>query len=103
MTSSVVNGYYTTPEIKGESVLSISYEIATDVNPMSLQEVKVSGYNDKIWISNINEPSDVYVYSTDGKLVGNISDALGSVSLSVQGEQLYLVKVGDRTFKLTMP
>ena len=103
VTSHVINGYYTTPEIKGESVLSISYEIDTAVNSLSLKDVKVSGYDGEIRISNIDEPSDVCVYSTDGKLVGNINAALGSACLQVQGEQLYLVKVGNRTYKVTMP
>ena len=103
VTSDVVDGYYTTPEIKGESVLSISYEIDTAVNSLSLKDVKVSGYDGEIRISNIDEPSDVCVYSTDGKLVGNINAALGSTCLQVQGEQLYLVKVGNKTYKVTMP
>ena len=103
VTSDVVNGYYTTPEIKGESVLSISYEIDTAVKSLSLKDVKVYGYDGEIRISNIDEPSDVCVYSADGKLVGNINAALGSACLQVQGEQLYLVKVGNRTYKVTMP
>ena len=103
VTSNVINGYYTTPTIKGESVLSISFEIDTAVNPMSLQDVKVFGYNGKIKVVDIDEPSNVYVYSTDGKLVGNINAALGSVNLQVQEKQLYLVKVGGRTYKVTMP
>ncbi len=103
VTSDVVNGYYTTPEIKGESVLSISYEIDTAVNSLSLKDVKVSGYDGEIRINNIDEPSDVCVYSTDGKLVGNVNAALGSASLQVQGEQLYMVKVGNRTYKVAMP
>ena len=103
VTSDVINGYYTTPEIKGESVLSISYEIDTAVNSLSLKDVKVSGYDGEIRVSNIDEPSDVYVYSTDGKLVSNVNAAFGSANLQVQGEQLYLVKVGNRTYKVTMP
>ena len=103
VTSQVVNGYYTTPKIKGESVLSISYEIDDAVNSLFLKDVKVSGYDGEIRISNIDKPSDVCVYSTDGKLVRSIDAAQGSASLQVQGEQLYLVKVGNRTYKIAMP
>ena len=103
VTSSVVNGYYTTPVIKGASVLSITYDIDTAVNPTSLQDVKVAGYNGEIRVTGIDEPSDVAVYATDGKLVGNVNAALGTASLEVQGEQIYLVKVGNRTFKVSMP
>ena len=103
LTSYVVNGYYTTPEIKGESVLSISYEIDTAINSLSLKDVKVSGYDGEIRINNIDEPSDVCVYSIDGKFVGNVNAALGSASLQVQGEQLFLVKFGNRSYKVAMP
>lgn len=103
VTNEVINGYYTTPEIKGESILSISYEIDDAISPTTLPDVKVSGYNGEIQVNNIDEPSDVFVYSTDGKLVGNVNEALGSANIQVQGEQLYIVKVGIRTYKVTMP
>ena len=103
VTSNVVNGYYTTPEIKGESVLSISYEIDTAINPVSLQDVKVFGYNGEIKICNIDEPSDISVYSTNGKLVSSIETAQGSANLQIQGERVYVVRVGSRTFKVAVP
>ena len=102
VTDEVVNGYYTTPEIKGESVLSISFETTTNVRSMSLNDVKVSGYDGEISISNIDEPSDVAVYSVDGKLVGTIPSAFGSTSLQVTPDQLYIVKVGARTYKVAL-
>ena len=36
VSNEVVNGYYTTPEIKGESVLSITYETGTAVRSLDL-------------------------------------------------------------------
>lgn len=102
VTDMVANGYYTTPEIKGESVLSISYETATEVRPTTLKKVKVTGNDSEISISQIDEPSDVFVYSVDGKLVGDIPSAYGSVSLRVPPEQLYIVKVGHRTYKVAL-
>ena len=102
VTNEVVNGYYTTPEIKGESVLSISFETITSVRSMTLNDVKVSGYNGELNISNIDEPSDVSVYSVDGKLVSTIPSAFGSVNLQVSSEQLYIVKVGNRTYKVAL-
>lgn len=75
VTDQVANGYYTTPEIKGESVLSVSYETTTSARSIALENVKVTGYNGEISISHISEPSDVSVYSVDGKLVGNVPSA----------------------------
>ena len=102
VTDNVVNGYYTTPEIKGESVLSISFETGMGVKSLMLNSVKVKGYNGEISVDNIDEPSDVIVYSAEGKIVGNIPSAFGSVNLQVPSEQLYIVKVGSRTFKVAL-
>ena len=102
VTNDITNGYYTTPEIKGESVLSISYEILSAVSPLTLNGVRVTGYDGAIRICNIDKASDVFVYTVDGKLVGNIPSASGSVSLQVAPEQLYVVKVGNRTYKISL-
>ena len=50
VTDEVVNGYYTTPKIKGMSELSISYEeeSASEVKSMILNHVTVSGHNAEI-------------------------------------------------------
>ena len=102
VTDEVVNGYYTTPEIKGESVLSISFETNSSVKSMTLNNLKVMGYNGEIQIMNIDEPSDVFVYTVDGKLVGNLPSAYGSASIQVASEDLYVVKVGSRVFKVAL-
>ena len=103
VTKDIVNGLYTTPEIKGESVLSISYEITPSaIQAVSLKDVKVTGYNGDIQIKNLDEPSDIFIYTADGKLVDTISSAFGSVSIQAPSGQLYIVKVGKRTYKLAM-
>ena len=102
VTDEVENGYYTIPELKKESVLSISYEIPSGVNSLSLNDVKVTGYNGEITIKNIDEASDVFVYAPDGKTIANQPSALGTVSLQVPSAQLYIVKVGKRIFKVAL-
>ncbi len=102
VTDEIVNGYYTTPEIKGESVLSIVFEAQTAVASPMLKDVRVRGFNSEIQVCNIDEPSDVSVYTTDGKLVGNVPSALGSTSISVNPDQLYVVRVGERTYKVAL-
>ena len=103
VTDYVMNGYYTTPEIKGESVLSVTYE--SDVSAISAPEMdnlKVTGYDGEISVDNIDSASCVTVYTVDGKLIDNIPSAIGSLRLQVSSDQLYIVKVGNRTFKLAM-
>ena len=103
VTDEITDGYYTTPEIKGESVLSISYEKETSVEALSApSNIRVRGYDGVIYVDNIDTPSDVHVYTADGKLVGQASSALGSTDLFVTPEQLYIVKVGKRTYKIAL-
>ena len=103
VTNSVVNGNYTTPEIKGESVLSVTYESnASALSAPEMDNLKVMGYNGEISVDNIDSASSVSVYTVDGKLIDSIPSAIGTARLQVPSDQLYIVKVGNRTFKLAM-
>jgi hypothetical protein len=104
MTDNLVDGYFTTPVIKGESLLSVTFEQTSPSTVKShvASSVKVTGHEGEIKISNIDEPSDVSVYSANGVLVGNIRNAFGTASLQVGEEQVYVVKVGERTFKISL-
>ena len=104
VTDELVNGYYTTPEITAESTLSVTYETnVTGISSTTINnDVKVIGYNGEIIISQIEEPSDVQIYSVDGKIIDSRSSAFGSVTIQVPEEQLYLVKVGSRTYKVAL-
>ena len=83
-------------------MLSIVFEAQTAVASPMLKDVRVRGFNSEIQVCNIDEPSDVSVYTTDGKLVGNVPSALGSTSISVNPDQLYVVRVGERTYKVAL-
>ena len=102
VTDEVVNGLYTTPEIKGESVLSISYNTSSSVSAPELKDVRVTGYNGEIKIKNLEKPSDIYVYSTDGKLIESLPATQGTIDIQVPSNQLYIVKIGSQTYKLAM-
>ena len=103
VTDEVKNGYFTTPEIKDESVLSVSYEeTVTNVKAFTLGKVRVTGYNGEISITNIDEPSDVVVYTSDGRLVDQVSAAWGTASIPVPSGQVYVVKVGERSYKISL-
>ena len=69
---------------------------------LSLNDVRVMGYQNEITISNIDEPSTVTVYGADGKQVAVVPSALGNVTVPVESDRVYLVKVGTRTFKLAL-
>lgn len=102
VTDQLINGKYTTPQIKSASVLSISYETTTRIESTSLQDVKVKGYNGTLTIDNIDEPSHVAVYTVDGKMIANETNCLGSTSFYVEEGNVYIVRVGERSYKVAM-
>ena len=104
VTNQVKDGYYTTPEIKAKSTLSISYEDinTTNVKEIGNPELKVTGNDGEINISGIDNPTDVEVYTTDGKLVESKGSVYGDTSIQVKEDELYLVKVGKRAIKIAM-
>lgn len=104
VTDMLVNGYYTTPEIKGPSTLSVSYEtnIANNVKELSASSIRVTGDEGVINVSSIDEPSDISVYDTNGRLIETKKGAIGSAAFFVSGTGVYVVKVGARSFKLAM-
>ena len=104
VTDQVKDGYYTTPAIKAKSTLSISYEESntTNVKEMSNPELKVTGNEGEINISGIDNPANVEVYTTDGRLVETRGSVSGDTRIQVKEDELYLVKVGKRTIKIAM-
>lgn len=103
VTDDVKQGYYTTPEIKGESILSVSYEMeSANVNSTTYSNIRVKGYHGEITIDNIDEVSDVSIYTIDGKIISNMPSVRESIKLQVPSEQLYIVKVGTRTYKIAL-
>lgn len=104
VTDQVKDGYYTTPAIKAKSTLSISYEESntTNVKEISNPELKVTGNEGEINISGIDNPTNVEVYTTDGKLVENQGSVSGDTRIQVKEDEVYLVKVGKRTIKIAM-
>ena len=103
VTDEVVNGYYTTPEIKEESVLSVSYETnASNVKQLTKTNVKVTGYNGEINVTNIDESTDIFVYTSDGRLIDQIPAAWGAATLQVPSDQVYIVKVGEHSHIISM-
>ena len=104
VTDQVKDGYYTTPAIKAKSTLSISYEESniTNVKEISNPELKVTGNEGEINISGIDNPTNVEVYTTDGRLVETRGSVSGDTRIQVKEDELYLVKVGKRTIKIAM-
>lgn len=103
VTEELVNGYYTTPEIKKNSTLSVTYETEiSEVKSLMLSSVKVYGSEGCINVKNIDEPASVKVFTSDGRLLDTQENVVGSTSFNVVEGGVYMVKVGGRSFKLAL-
>lgn len=96
---------YCTPEITENSELVVVYVSSTDaVNAVHAESSspKVVGYAGDIMISGAGEEETVYVYTTSGTLVNAASINNGATTVRVKDNEVYIVKVGDKTFKIGM-
>lgn len=96
---------YWTPEITENSELVVVYVSTMDaidaVHP-ELSSLKVVGHCGNIEINGAGEDQAVYVYTTNGALASAAVTHNGSATVRVQENEVYIVKVGDKTFKIGM-
>ena len=101
VTDRLVDGYYTTPNITRPSKISISFEQSVDnVRAIAEDNLHVYGNDGSLYVAGIEGPKDLSVYTLDGKLVESRHQE-GDTRLNLN-EGVYIVKVGDRTFKVSM-
>ncbi len=98
------DGTYTTPSLTGDSELSIVFEqdgnAVKDVEAGDQLRVRASG--SMLFIDNEGNEVQVDIYTTDGKQVKNIEATNGTTSVSLQTGNIYLIRIGERTFKVAM-
>ena len=102
VTDRLIDGYYTTPNITRPSKIVISYEQDPDgVTSVSADDnLHVYGNDGSLFISGIEESQKVSVYTLDGKLTST-QTLEGDTKIKLN-EGIYIVKVGERTFKVSL-
>ena len=101
VTDRLVDGYYTTPNITRPSKISISFEQSIDnVKAVAEDNLHVYGNEGSLYVAGIEGPKELTVYTLDGKLVES-RYLEGDTRLNMN-DGVYIVKVGERTFKVSM-
>lgn len=102
VTDRLVDGYYTTPNITRPSKIVVSYEQDPDGIAYIPAEdnLHVYGNEGSLFISGIEEPQLMSVYTLNGILV-NSQTLEGDARIKIS-EGTYIVKIGKRTFKVLM-
>ena len=96
---------YRTPEITENSELIVVYASSTNAIDGIRSEQpspKVVGSSGCIVISEAEEGQTVYAYTTAGVLVDTAVIHNGTTTICVQENEVYIVKVGNKTFKVGM-
>ena len=95
------NGTYAVSAVYdlGESELSNTVDVTTGISELASGNAKVIGGNGTITIINA-EGSEVSIFSASGQLVSKVDNA-GNETISVPAG-MYIAKVGNQTYKVTV-
>ena len=98
------DGSYTTPALTGDSELNVVFEQdGNEVKEVGEEgQLRVFASGSAVTIQNNGEPQQVSVYTTDGKAVKQTIAERGNTRIPLKEGNVYLLKIGDRTFKVAM-
>ena len=95
---------YTTPEISGNSLLSISFEkdesSAIRSNEISRMKVYTNGNN--VVVENVNIGQTIRVFDMDGIAITQVVAHQSKVYIPLSSGKVYLISIGTKTVKLAM-
>lgn len=102
VTDQLIDGYYTTPNITRPSKIVVSYEQDPDgiASVPADDNLHVYGNDGSLFVSGIEEPQGMSVYTLNGTLVST-QTLEGDAKIKLN-EGVYIIKVGDRTFKVSL-
>ena len=95
---------FKTPGILENSVLNVSFELieSTAVAAVDLNNISVTGYDNAIYVSGAKRGDLIYVYTVEGSLIAKVQSTGENLKMDVPESKVYFVKVGERTFKLSL-
>lgn len=105
VTSLLEDNRYTTPSIFDDSNLNIVYiqDESKEIKfVMSESIVKLSVFSGKLTIDNTGKPTNLHVYSTSGSIITSETIDTGITSIDLPTNCIYIVKVGNETFKIAI-
>lgn len=105
VTSQLDGNKYTTPAITLDSELSIVYKQVESSAVKSYQNennVRIFASYGKVTIENAGVRTNVAVYTTSGTIVASEPVGVGSTTIELPTNNIYIVKVGEQTFKVSM-
>jgi hypothetical protein len=105
VTSDVVDDVYVTPEINGNSLLTVSFEKQDNNNYVSqshLSDIKIYGLNGNIIVNNANVGDVINIYKESGILVLSEMANQSYVKIPMNGNGIYIVKIANKIVKIIL-
>lgn len=105
VTSQVSNNKYTTPSVVNNSELIIVYKQDESSAVKSIKKgtmLKVLASNGHITITNSGQRTNVGIYTINGSQVLSDSINTETKNISVPSNNIYIIKVGNETYKVSM-
>lgn len=94
---------FATPAITANATLSVVYELddVDDVGSVSESDMKIQGTAMGVRVTGANKDDVIRIYGTDGSLHHSVKVKDDVVDLPLDKANVYIVKVGTRTMKLS--
>ena len=104
ITNELVDNIYTTPAITSDSELNVVFvnSGASVYSVYNTSDVVVSASQQTIKIKGLEVNTTVAVYNTNGQLCHSAAATDYEMNINMGKEGVYLVKVGERTFKVIL-
>ena len=104
VTNEIVDNTFTTPAITEDSELSVVFvDVPTSVYSLyDTKDVKVYASQQTVKINGLEENMPVTVYDTSGHMEYNSVSTDSEMNINMNKSGAYLVKVGERTFKVIL-
>lgn len=102
VTNNLIENSFEAPNLIEDSELVIAYEsICSSISSTSQNKIRVNGFNQKVYISNLNKTDFVQVYDISGKLIESKYPNESDMIIST-GNGIFLVKVNETVIKISL-
>jgi len=104
VTSAVEGNTYTTPEITGNSLLSVSFEKdeSVGVRNHEVGSIRVYSNGNNVIIENVKIGQTIRVYDLDGMTITQMEANHAKNYIPLSSNKVYIIAVGNQTFKIAL-
>lgn len=98
ITAETTDGSY----LRTSCYVTVKQNAVSSIDEVAETNLHITADDNRIKVSGITSTPTVYLYSTMGQLVTSTKVVEGSVTISVPHSSVYLLRIGDRSFKLAI-